>query len=290
MKVNKPLRKTWEIGWPLLLGIIMTIILTDYIIEKQGIGWSIVESIITLIIVLFLYYLYERCWAVNPICNEMSDYKLISNIKNLRDLVYEFPENNEDPAIFQRTLNEICNSVCKTIVGDESINDCTDYCVVIYFVIGDDKVLLPIQHDDSKMGNEYVELIMNNKDKTKILLEQNTSYKKVYEEYIKKHRVFIANVSNVRSKAKDGSYQTSIKNFKGVGYKNIPYNSSCISPILPFHNKRNGDEMQGFISIMSTKANAFKDKGIGNIEFERYLEFVSGLVYKVCVRNKSLNN
>lgn len=231
---------------------------------------------------------------------EKRNNQMVTNLNKIRRLAHDFPEDNIDESRFKQDITKICNYVCQTIIGiNDQVKNCREYCVVVFFVSGanqrdeDSYNLVPIAHDNSVMGNYYYKLLEKNilsGYKHRIALKDNSSFYTVYKAYIKEktHQAEIVTKENVKKKAKRGEYQSTFVNLPDFGYSRIPYNSSCVLPILPFHNTNKiGNEMQGYLAIMSNKKKAFRDNVIEDTDFASFLESVSGLLYKVCTKDKS---
>lgn len=214
---------------------------------------------------------------------------MVCSIKKLRDFENKFPQDNTDGDRFAQTIVDVCDSVCQTIIGNgKEIEVCRDYSVVVYLGVKADSGKIedfsPLYSDNSKMSESY----MKEYGANILSLKDNTSFNEVYNAYCVKspHTPKIITVSNVKKKIQKGKFHSTLLR-NGVGIKRFPYNSSCVFPILPFHNGRKGNEMQGYVSIMSNRRYAFKDSGINNRDFSHYLETVSGILYNICIKDKS---
>ncbi len=187
-----------------------------------------------------------------------------------------------------KNINLICEKVYNTMAGiSEStgtISGSEDYCVIVSLVetSGNEKYIRPMYDDCMKMAIDIKRVVPD-----RMLMAENTIYKKIYDNYYHSKKPTIITTANIKQKINNGRIHSSITQVNGIGYSNFPYNSSCVFPILPFHNQRIGDEMQGFVTILSKQKNVFGDNNLGSIEinnkeFQSYLETLSGYYYKIC--------
>ncbi|MBR4350524.1 MAG: hypothetical protein IKP99_07345 [Bacteroidales bacterium] len=289
MSLSKSLKDYIEKMWPEIIGISCSIITYSLSQDALNVLWAIFIIVFTLIACFFIRYFVSR---KKSFFNEKTNHLMVYSIKQLREHEKDFPEGNNDCDKFAQTMVDICDSVCQTIIGeDREIDECTDYCVVVYLGVqtAPNRIedFSPLYSDNSKMSESYI-----NKYGGQIFsLKDNTSFNEVYNAYCKRspHTPRIITTSNIKKKIQNGRFHSTLL-ANGVGYKQFPYNSSCVFPILPFHNDRKGNEMQGYVSIMSNRRCAFKDSGITNKDFNHYLESVSGILYDICIKDKSKDN
>lgn len=293
-RFSKSLKEYFGKLWPVLISICCSIFFA-FITKNTNKVWLYLLSFTPIIFGFVLYYilLNKRIFY-----NEEINHTMLSHLNEMRRIAHNFPERNNDVGRFKQTMTRMCDLVCTTIVGDKNeIKNCSEFCVVIYFVYGDIQDensyrLIQIAHDNSLLGEKYYEILENNRllENNQIKLKDNSSYYTIFKAYIKddNHQAKIITKANVRKKAKKGEFQSTFVNLPNFGYSKIPYNSSCVLPILPFHNTNKcGNEMQGYMAILSTRKKAFKDSGIKNKDFESFLESVSGLLHKICTKDQS---
>lgn len=268
--------------WPETLGLIGSIILTIFFGDIKY--WAIPLAI-TPMVVCFPIHHYIRKKKKN-VMKEISKYQFVTNLNEIRKKAHHFPVDNEDNDLFANTIVDICKYVYDALANvDEKTKTIgySKYCVVVS-LLDDNLSLIPIYHDYHEMAKDYFDKLPDN-----IRLCDNSPYQEIYDSYINPpHLPQIKITSNVKKKVETGDYSTSFTSTKKVGIANLPYESSCILPILPFFNPRKGDEMQGFLAILSESSNVFPDNSDEiNKELESLFESVSGYLYKVCTNNKS---
>lgn len=294
---NKIIEKSKEVIsliWPDLLALAGSIIYSSFN-EKNG--WSILWAYSPFIVVcpIRIFYLIKK----RKVLDESPNFTVSNEIRRIVHLVDQSAANVEkgkmDENQFKRqrvsNINTICEKVYNTMAGiGETMGtkgDRKEFCVIASLVEEaeadkDKKYIVPMFNDNMSMANEYMSIVYEKK----LLMEQNTIYSRIYDNYLNSKKPTIITTSNIKQKIRDGEIRSSITSIRGIGLKKFPYNSSCVFPILPFHNPKEGTEMQGYVTILSKKRNAFGDNNLGtvevcNTEFNSYLETLSGYYYKI---------
>lgn len=277
--------------WPDLLALAGSIIYSSFNEIK---GWSILLAYLPFIIVCPIRIFFSL--KKRKVLDESPNFTVSNEIRRLVHLVDQSAvdvENGKmDKNKFDRqrvsNINTICEKVYNTMAGiDETTGtkgDRKEFCVIASLVEEDkDKMyIVPMFNDNMSMAHDYMSIVQEKR----LLMEQNTIYNKIYDNYLNSKRPTIITTSNIKQKIRDGEIRSSITSIQGIGLKKFPYNSSCVFPILPFHNPKKGTEMQGYVTILSKKHNAFGDNNLGTVEvcnkeFNSYLETLSGYYYKI---------
>ena len=117
-------------------------------------------------------------------------------------------------------------------------------------------------------------------------LNENTPFQWIVDKYEKESIPLPYIESDVHEKIKKGEYKCT--RCKLVGEANVPYQSICVSPILPLSNPQSQNKIRGFLCVDSEATNCFSnDKTTNTI----YHEFVSGVLFKMMeIQGKCVNN
>lgn len=212
----------------------------------------------------------------------------LSCLKTMKKISHDYPSENEDNTVLKTEMTKMCEEVFRTLANQ---ND-------EYKTIGYDKYCVFVSLIDQNNSGELIikPLFRNHSDWSDAVfdkmpkcnrLDDNSPYKVIYDSYKNLKKPKIVMHSHIKEKIKNGKYKSTYAN--EVGLNNLPFDSSCILPILPFHNQRRGDEIQGYLTVVSEQSDAFKEN-IRNKESEAYFEIVSGYLYKICIKTCEINN
>lgn len=272
--------------WPEITGVCCSILFTILTNKTNiSIGWVILISLSPWFFVFpFHHWLRTKKKQVTQHMVSGNNNCAISCLNEMRRISHKYPSDNTDYDRLNKDMTEMCEQVFRTLAQfDDKYRTIgyDKYCVFVSLLDkknNNDILINPLYRNHSEWSDSIFKKIP-----TPQRLKDNSPYEEIYYSYRDYKKPKIIMTSHIKNKLADGKYRSSYAN--QVGLHHLPYDSSCVIPILPFHNDRNGDEIQGFLTVVSEMPDAFS-KDAHNREADAYFETVSGFLYKICVKTK----
>lgn len=285
-------RKTWHNTVCLAVSIVLAVLFELNVFPECSVFCKVIIALIPLFFSYPIAYYFNR--KRNNVLTLISEYQLVTQLNKIRKEAHNFPVENKDNNVFIRSMDSICKSVYYALANvneKKKTIGYSKYCVIVSLIEGskDNASINPLYSDNGEMAIKYFDKIPDN---YRIRLCDNSTYQEIFDTYSNPpHEPKIILTPRIKKKIKDGTCSSSFATIKNVGVLNMPYESSCILPILPFFNKREGNEMQGYLVILSEDPDIFPETSDEmNEELKQFLESISGYLYKVCINNKSSEN
>lgn len=186
---------------------------------------------------------------------------------------------------YSSVLNKVCDKIRDFYILKGSVTVGYDgYSVSIKEIQGEDnnRLIREVCRDNSAISvNRKITAL-----DTPYPLNENTPFQWIVDKYEKELQPLPYIESDIHEKIKKGEYKCT--RCKLVGEANIPYQSVCVSPILPLANPQSQNKIRGFLCVDSKATNCFSDDKTTNTI---YHEFVSGVLFKMMeIQSKCINN